>query len=59
MFILCGKYNMERLVESADWSAREEVAKEIGIRPEYIAFGYSRIRVPLSRFKDPNFNIYD
>ena len=59
MFILCGKYNMERLVESADWSAREEVAKEIGMRPEYIAFGYSRIRVPLSRFKDPNFNIYD
>lgn len=59
MFILCGKYNMERLVESADWSAREEVAKEIGINPEYIAFGYSRIRVPLSRFKDPNFNIYD
>lgn len=39
MFILCGKYNMERLVESADWNGREEVAKEIGMSPEYIAFG--------------------
>ena len=39
MFILCGKYNMERLVESVDWNAREEVAKEIGMSPEYIAFG--------------------